>query len=155
MLSLRVESNDDGYEHGSPEFLSRWPSSAKSNPISVWPSSSISNRSFSYETIITSRCITSVSPLYYEPRNNGVPGVTTFFPFETHHCRTIGTKSPAAVLPSIASGDTAPSPNHLTNSLAQFRTREDGQTTMTLSIAPFPARGDCLSSVQSRVMHWS
>ena len=41
-------------------------------------------------------------------------GVTTALPLDAHHWRTSGTRSELAILPSIASGDTAPSPSHLT-----------------------------------------
>lgn len=96
-----------------------------------------------------------------------VLGVTVDFPLETHHCRTSLMRGAPVTLPSIARGQTAPSPSHLTglgqrevergenvpSSFAQFLTSEEGQTTIALSMVPFPESGDCLRSVQSSVMH--
>ena len=68
--------------------------------------------------------------------------MTTCFPLVEHHWRTCLTESAMLVLSSSASGFVAPSPSHLTSSLAQLRTSEAGQTTMTLSISCLLGNGD-------------
>lgn len=106
------------------------------------------------------------------------PGVTTPFPLVEHHWRIWRKRASPVTFPSTARGITAPSPNHLTtisqitpsvssmtidcegerdvpNSFAQFLTSEEGQTTIALSIACFPGKGDCRSRVHINAIHWS
>ena len=114
-------------------FLSLWPSSARRRPTSVFPNRSDSIRSRSYDTITI--------------------GVTTALPFAEHHWLMASAISGPVCLPSIASGLVAPSPSHLTSSLAQLRTSDEGHTTMALSIAGLPGMGDCFNRVHISAMH--
>lgn len=108
-------------------------------------------------------------------RFTSLPGRVTPRPFAATHRLTAGIRSALPPFPSTNNGLTAPGPSHFTNvgeaqvsrgdrnlgeetldspsSFPQFRTRLLGQTTMALSMVPFPETGDCLSRVHMRAMH--
>ncbi|KAH3681718.1 hypothetical protein WICPIJ_007320 [Wickerhamomyces pijperi] len=114
-------------------FFNLCPSSASNNPTSQPLRFSTFLLRVSYEMINT--------------------GLTTFLPLARDHCcKALTTSFGFVVLPSIAKGVTAPSPSHLTNSLAQFLTKEEGHTTMALSMDFFPL-GPCLSKVHIKAIH--
>ena len=74
-------------------------------------------------------------------------------PEATDHCCNAGPKSADFVdFPSTASGVNTPSPNHLTISFAQFRTKEEGQTMMHFEMV-FVPRGPCRRSVHINAIH--
>lgn len=128
-------------------------------------SSSCSVRSVSYDTIITSSCLSFGR--FDVPH---APGSVTFRPWALTHLRTAGISSALPPLPSTTRGLIAPGPSHLTSptsvlhtedsihslsSFAQFPTKEVGHATITFSQVGFPARGDCLSNVHNKAIHCS
>ena len=80
-------------------------------------------------------------------------GRTMLRPLATAHCWSASPKSAALVLfPSTANGVNTPSPNHLTISLAQLRTNDDGHTIIHFCMVFLP-RGLCRKSVHINVRH--
>ena len=80
-------------------------------------------------------------------------GLVTARPVAEAHCRICIVNSSLLALPSTANALIASGPSHFVNSFAQFFTNEDGQATTHFWIVPFPASGDCFSSVHMSAMH--